>query len=80
MAAIQALINGIGGLGRFVQLLPSSPFQNLQAVIGENQFIAAVLWIVPAGQALALMQAWLAAILIYYAVKVPLRWAQVVKG
>jgi hypothetical protein len=78
---IQALINGISNLGkRFIGLLPQSPFQNLQSIIGENPTIDFVLWVIPAGQALALLQAWLTAILVYYAVKVPLRWAKIVQS
>jgi hypothetical protein len=77
---IQLIINGIGGMGRFIMLLPPSPFQNLAGIIGENPVIDAVLWIIPVGQALSLLQAWLTAIALYYAVKVPLRWAKIVKS
>lgn len=77
---IQGIINSIGGMGQFISVLPTSPFQNLGSIIGTNPAIDAVLWIIPVGQVLSLLQAWLTAIGIYYAVKVPLRWAKVVKG
>jgi hypothetical protein len=78
---VQSVINGIGGLGsRFIGLLPTSPFISLESFIGENPAMEAVLWIIPVAEALALLQLWLAAILIYYAVKVPLRWAKIVKS
>jgi hypothetical protein len=80
MAAFQAVINGLGGLGKLISLLPASPFQNLGNLIGENPALDFVLWLFPVGQALSLFQAWLTAILIYYAVKVPLRWAKVMQG
>ncbi|MCL2456426.1 MAG: hypothetical protein FWD19_02615 [Defluviitaleaceae bacterium] len=80
MGLIQLLINGFGAMGRFIAMLPQSPFQNLSGVIGENPYIDAVLWIIPVGQALSLLQAWLTAITLYYAVKVPLRWAKVIQS
>jgi len=76
----QVLINGIGRLGDVVSLLPASPFQNLHYLIPENPAIDAVLWIVPVAPMLGILQAWLTAIGVYYAVKVPLRWAKVVKS
>ena len=78
MTVIQALINGIGALGRFIQMLPQSPFMWLEETMGVNPALDVVLWIIPAGQMLSLIQTWLSAILIYYAVKTPLRWAKLV--
>ena len=75
---IQLIINGIGSMGRFIAMLPQSPFQHLTSIIGENPAIDAVLWIIPVGQALSLLQAWLIAIALYYAAKVPLRWAKII--
>ena len=80
MALFQAVINGLGAMGRFIGMLPQSPFQVLTNYIPENPAIQAVLWIVPVSEALALMQIWLVAILAYYIVKVPLRWLKVVQG
>jgi hypothetical protein len=77
---LQGVINAIGSFGRFITVLPTSPFQNLESIIGTNPAIDAVLWVVPVGQALSLLQVWCTAILIYYIAKVPLRWAKVVKG
>jgi len=76
----QVIINGVGRLGDLIDLLPSSPFQNLYNLIPENPAIDAVLWLVPAASMLSVFQAWLAAVGLFYAVKVPLRWAKVVKS
>lgn len=77
---VQAIINGIGHMGRLLQRLPQSPFQNLEWLIPENPYIGAVLWVVPVGPMLTLLSTWLVAIGLYYAVKVPLRWTKLLKS
>lgn len=77
---IQVLINALGDLGDLIDGLPTSPFLNIESMMGENPWIDAVLWVIPVNEMLALLQAWITAIMFYYALKVPLRWAKVVKG
>jgi hypothetical protein len=80
---IQEIIDGIGSLGRLIALLPQSPFQSLHNYIGDNpqmEQMNMIMWFIPVQSMMALFQAWLSAIMLYYTVKVPLRWAKVVKG
>jgi len=76
----QAFINIAGNLlYSLLNLLPASPFQYLESLVGDNPFIDAVLWIIPIQPALALLQAWAVAVGIFYAVKIPLRWVKALK-
>ncbi|MCL1842791.1 MAG: hypothetical protein FWF79_03180 [Defluviitaleaceae bacterium] len=77
---VNAVISAIGAFGRFIGLLPASPFQNIGTLIPPNPAMDIILWILPITQMLVLVQLWLAAIGMYYLVKVPLRWVRVVKS
>lgn len=78
---INIMIYGLGGFGKgAVALLPYSPFQYIEGMIGVNPFMDLVLWIVPVHFAFSIFTAWLASIFAYYLVKVPARWVKVVKG
>jgi len=77
---IQLLINWLGSMGRFVAMLPQTPFRNLTSIIGTNPYIDAVSWVIPIAQILSLLQVWLTAIALYYVVRVPLRWAKVIQS
>jgi hypothetical protein len=81
MNILQGAIDGAGWLiSQVLGVLPQSPFQNLAELIGNNPYMQFISWLIPMGSILAMFQAWLAAILVYYIAKVPLRWAKVIKS
>jgi hypothetical protein len=78
--AIQGVVNGLGAFGKLIEYLPKSPFQSVQTHVLSSNEMDVILWFIPVMEMMGLFQAWLTAIGMYYAVKVPLRWVKVVKG
>lgn len=64
-----------------LSILPDSPFKFLttysNSVIGE--WLGWINWFLPINTFLAIVQAWLAAILIYYVIQIILRWAKAIE-
>jgi hypothetical protein len=81
---LTSLINGILGvvataLGGIAGLLPTSPFQYLQAIMVDSQILAAIAWLVPIGQMLGIVQAWLSAIVVWYISETLMRWLKFIQ-
>jgi hypothetical protein len=70
----------IEGLGNLLQgaasILPTSPFQSLLQVAVDTKIIGMLSWVVPFPQIIALLQAWITAVALWYAAVKVLRWAK----
>lgn len=76
---INVLIHGLVAVGEgLINLLPPSPFRIL-----DNSAVADYLdslnWIIPVSSIVAILEAWVVAIAIYYVVSIALRWIKAVK-
>lgn len=59
-------------------ILPDSPFQTISnADVGE--FMAAINWLIPISSMLAILQAWVIAIIGYYIVMLIMRWIKAIE-
>lgn len=71
----------IAGLGTALQavilLLPESPFGLITSNLPD--IIFNVEWLFPVTEMLATLQAWVAAILVYYGYQVVLRWVKAIE-
>ena len=65
-------------LGIILSFLPPSPFSGIYELTIDSQLLSALAWIVPFPQILALLQAWIAAITIFYLYQIALRWIKAV--
>ncbi|SNS03080.1 hypothetical protein SAMN05446037_100316 [Anaerovirgula multivorans] len=73
---INLIIKALGGvLSLVVSILPDSPFS---AISSMGIDLSVINWIVPVGQILAILQAWLVAIAIYYGYMVVMRWIKII--
>ena len=65
----------------FVNILPESPFRGLieSDVLSGNRYTGILSLFIPFGMILAAFQAWLSAIVLWYVVKVILRWVKVIR-
>lgn len=69
----------LGSIAKMVLgLLPDSPFQAITVVSDVAPMLGSLNWIVPVGEILAILQAWVLAIGIFYIYQVILRWVKVV--
>lgn len=73
------IIKGMAtALGAVVNILPNSPFQAIDnTAVGE--FLGSLAWIIPIPQIIAILQAWVVAVGIYYLVQVILRWVKAIE-
>lgn len=77
---INALIEALGRvLGSILIILPDSPFESISSVQLENKLLAGLMWIVPAGEIVAVLEAWVGAIALYYVVMIALRWVKAIE-
>jgi uncharacterized membrane protein len=76
---INALIRGIATLVDFINVLPTSPFQSINAVMVDSQVLAFIAWFVPFEAIIGLLQAWIAAIITWYISKKALRWMKLIQ-
>jgi len=73
---IQGIVDGATNL---IGLLPTSPFYRLHAFVLSNEIMAWMSWFIPFAEIIALLQAWTAAILVWYVAKKTLRWARLIQ-
>ena len=72
---IQALMNaGDAVLG----MLPVSPFIRMEQIALDNQVLGWISWFIPFDAIIGLLNAWLAAIVVWYFSKKTLRWAKII--
>jgi len=77
---ISSIIQGLTDAGTAVlNLLPTCPFYQAQQIIIDNQILGWIAWVVPFPEIIALLNAWLAAILVWYVSKKALRWAKLIQ-
>ena len=60
----------------FIQLLPNSPF-NIALPIIDSHFLRFVNFVIPLREAVAILQVYLAAVLVFYGLRIILRWLKV---
>lgn len=73
---INAVIDKLGiVLTAILSLLPSSPF-NFVANI-DSEWLKAINWIFPVAQVVALLEVYILAVGLYYAIRIVLRWVKV---
>lgn len=76
---LNQLFVAIGGvLGVLLNLLPQSPFQYVLTV--DSNTINAIAWIMPLREVVALLQAYVVAVALYYGLRIALRWLKVAGG
>lgn len=76
----QVVIDGVSSVGGGVaDMLPTSPFRNIRAVTVSNEILANIAWLVPFNEIIALLSAWLSAIVIWYISKKALRWMKIIQ-
>jgi len=76
---IQRIIDGMANLGSAVDRLPVSPFQSIEQLAIDHQILSFAAWLIPFPQIIALLQAWIAAIAVWYVAKTALRWAKIIQ-
>jgi len=76
---VQGIIDGLGNVTDAAEVLPLSPFYQIQAVAVDNEILAFISWLVPFEAIIPLMYSWLAAISVWYLAKKALRWARLIQ-
>lgn len=70
-------------LGRFLEwvlaLLPTSPFTQFIDACNNLPYLGWFNWFVPVGQMLAIGEAWLASIALFYLYSIVLRWIKAIE-
>jgi hypothetical protein len=75
---LQGVIDIFADIGEgIIDLLPGSPFQHFNEIAISDDILGFFAWLVPFPQIISLFNAWLAAIIVYYASKVILRWVKI---
>ena len=72
---VDALVRAGNGL---LDILPLCPFHRMQEVQLSNEMLGWMSWFIPFDAIIALLNAWLAAIAIWYMAKKGLRWAKII--
>ena len=75
----QGIIDGLASLlGTIINVLPGSPFNGLKAVVMDSKLFRYLAYVIPVPQIIALLEAWLVAIAVYYLYMAVLRWSKAV--
>lgn len=61
-----------------VFFLPLSPFKQYWTALADNEVIQYMNWFIPVGEFIAITVTWLAAIAVFYAYQVILRWLKAI--
>lgn len=71
------LISGLGAVvGGILSILPSSPFTFVSNI--DNSVLTALNWIIPISSIVAHLELYLLAVIVYYGLRIVLRWVKVV--
>jgi len=62
----QAIVDGVGALFNSIGNLPGSPFEAIDKIVIDNKTMQFLAWVVPFPEIIALLNAWLVAIGIFY--------------
>jgi hypothetical protein len=75
VSIINSLISALGSaLQALLNLLPDSPFQFVYSI--DNQYLNMINYFLPIKEFVACLEAYASAVLVYYVIRVPLRWAK----
>jgi flagellar biosynthesis protein FliQ len=61
------------------QVLPDSPFQAISKIPEVTAVLGFVNWVVPLSEMMAIFQAWITAIVVFYVYQIVLRWARAIE-
>lgn len=79
---VNALNNLIAAVGKLfavlINLLPNSPFNYVLGL--DYKWVDAINWIFPLMEVIAQLQAYVAAVAVYYVIRVALRWIKLSEG
>lgn len=67
-----------GLVPRIMQVLPRSPFMAFRNLASEIPYLSYINWFVPVSEMIAVIEAWLAAIALYYLYSVVARWIKLI--
>ena len=76
---VQSFLNGVAGLGDVAAFLPRCPFLQINAVMIDNRILGMLAWFVPFDAIVALLQAWAAAVSVWYVAKTAMRWKRIIQ-
>lgn len=76
IAKIKAFLEQIAAL--LLSFLPDSPFKSFIESMEQAEWLGYLNWFVPVGNFIKIGMAWVAAIAIFYAYQMILRWAKAV--
>lgn len=65
-------------LSKVLELLPTSPFVAFIEACEELPYLGWLNWFLPVGQMIAIGEAWLVSIALFYAYSVVLRWVRAI--
>jgi hypothetical protein len=75
---VQSMVDWVGSLGNAIDLLLLSPFQRVSNTVTDSQVLSMLNWLMPITEVVALLQAWGAAIAVWYTMKRALRWSKLI--
>ena len=74
---LERFVNGLVNTGNsFLDMLPVCPFYRVQEITLSNEMLSWLSWFIPFDAIIALINAWLAAVILWYTAKKGLRWAR----
>lgn len=65
----------LSALGSIISFLPNSPFQAVNNA-NVDQFLGTLNWFLPISEIIAILQAWLVCVVVFYLYQVILRWVK----
>lgn len=74
--AIKSFFKGLADA--VIKLLPLSPFEKYIDALEELPYLSTLNWFVPIGGYIAILEAWLTAIAVYYLYMIVLRWVKAI--
>ena len=77
LSSVGETISSIGD--KIIELLPRSPIAFIDSNPQIKEIISFMNWFIPVDTMIAMTEAWLTAILIYYVVQVILRWTKIIE-
>jgi hypothetical protein len=71
--------NAISRAGNgFLDMLPICPFYRVQEITVSNEILSWLSWFIPFDAMVGLINAWLAAVSVWYVAKKAMRWAKII--
>lgn len=80
MSAFQSIKNFVTAVMKLlITVLPDSPFNKFISALASNDFLKYLNWFIPVGNMIAIGEAWLTCIAIYYVYQLILRWVKAIE-